>query len=279
MKKNIVYKVINIETEEVYVGITSKSLEERRKDHLKKSKKGKSYAFQNAIATYGADAFKWEQIDTAITIDELAKKEKEYILEYNSKEEGYNSDCGGGIQKTVYQYDILTGELVDKYSNLTIAGSVIGLNKKELSSVCLSVNKICKGFYWTYDYVDKFIPSKDNRKKKVCQYNLQGEFVNEFESVSEASRQTSCNKTSIAKVCRGERKTCGDYIWSYMFKEKEETNNKKIRQYWIAGFFELINIHPSLSYASKNTGVDENLIRKVCESEIESVGGFYWEYD
>ena len=145
--KKIVYKVTNKKTEEIYVGITSKSLEERKKDHLKKSKKGKSYAFQNAIATYGEDNFEWKQIDTATTIDELAKKEKEYILEYNSKEEGYNSDCGGGIQKTVYQYDITTGEMVNKYTNLSLAGAVVGLNKQDLSSVCLSVNKVCKGFF------------------------------------------------------------------------------------------------------------------------------------
>lgn len=213
---NIIYKVTNKETEEIYVGITTKSLEDRKKDHLKKSNKGKSYAFQNVIATYGEDAFKWEQIDTAVTIDELAKKEKEYILEYNSKEEGYNSDSGGGIQKTVYQYDILTGSLINKYSNLTNAGAVVGLNKQDLSKVCLSVNKVSKGFYWTYDYVEKFIPLKDKRKKKVYQYNIQGEFIDEFESVSEASKKTGLNKSSIAKVCRGERNSCGGYFWKFI---------------------------------------------------------------
>jgi group I intron endonuclease len=213
--KKVVYKVTNKESSKVYVGITTKSLEDRKKDHLKKSKNGKSYAFQNAIATYGEDAFKWEQIDTAVTIDELAKKEKEYILEYNSKEEGYNSDSGGGIQKTVYQYDFITGKLVDKYTNLTNAGSVIGSNKQDLSSVCLSVNKVCKGFYWTYDYVDKFIPIKDNRRKKVIQSNMQGEYIDEFVSVSEGAKLTGYNKSSIAKVCRGERKSCGGYLWKY----------------------------------------------------------------
>lgn len=213
--KKVVYKVTNKETEEVYIGITTKSIEDRKKDHLKKSKKGKSYAFQNAIATYGAEAFKWEQIDTAVSTNELAKKEKEYILEYNSNEEGYNSDSGGGFQKTVYQYDIATGKLVNKHSSLTNAGAVIGLNKQDLSSVCLSVNKVSKGFYWTYDYVDEFIPQKDNRRKKVIQYNIQGKFIDEFKSVSEASKLTGCNKTSIAKVCRGERKSCGGYLWKF----------------------------------------------------------------
>jgi group I intron endonuclease len=214
--RNFIYKVTNTKNDKIYIGATTKSLEDRKKDHLKKSKKGKSYVFQNAIATYGADAFKWEKVDFATTTDELAKKEKEYILEYNSKEEGYNSDSGGGIQKTVYQYDLKTGELVDEFSNLTNAGAVVGLNKQDLSKVCLSINKVSNGFYWTYDFVENFIPLKDRRKKKVHQYNLQGEFVNEFNSVSEASKHTGCNKTGIGKVSRGERKSCGGFSWKYL---------------------------------------------------------------
>ncbi len=214
--KGIIYKVTNKINDEVYIGATSVSILDRKKDHIKNSKKGKTYAFQNAIGTYGVDAFKWEQIDTADSTDELAKKEKEYILKYNSKEEGYNSDSGGGVQKTVYQYDLKTRKLIKKYSNLTFAGAVIGLNKQELSSVCLSVNKVCKGFYWTYDYVDKFIPIDDKRKKKVYQFDLHGILVKGFNSVSNASKETGCNKTSIAKVCRGERKSCGGFYWEFV---------------------------------------------------------------
>lgn len=212
----VIYKATNIITKLVYIGASTKTIEDRKKDHLKKSKKGKSYAFQQAMVTYGAEAFKWEQIDTAVTTDELAKKEKEYILDYDSKENGYNSDNGGGIQKSVYQYDIETGSLLNKYPNLTIAGAVINLNKQSLSSVCLSVNKSSGGFYWSYDCFDKFPISKDKRKKKVAQFTLKGEFVNEFKSVTEASKQTGYNKTSIAKVCRNERKTSGGFYWKYI---------------------------------------------------------------
>jgi group I intron endonuclease len=215
MMNRIVYKVTNKNTEEVYVGVTTKSIEDRKRDHLKKSKKGKSYAFQNAIATYGVDAFKWEQIDTATTTNELAQKEKEYILEYNSKEQGYNSDSGGGIQKTVYQYDILTGVLVNKYSNLTDASATVGLTKQDLSKVCLSVNKVSNGFVWSYSSTFP-IHINDKRRKVIQQFSLEGKFINEFNSVSEASKLTGCNKTSIAKVCRGERQSCGGYLWKYI---------------------------------------------------------------
>jgi group I intron endonuclease len=211
----VIYKATNIITNIVYIGATTKSIEERRKDQIKKSKQGVTRKVYKAISTYGIEAFKWEQIDTAITTNELAKKEKEYILEYNSKEQGYNSDSGGGIQKTVYQYNISTGVLVNKYSNLTDASATVGLNKQDLSTVCLSVNKASKGFYWTYDYVEKFIPQKDKRRKVVYQYTIQGEFIKEFKSVSEASKETGCNKTGIAKVCRQERLQCGNFKWYY----------------------------------------------------------------
>ena len=217
-KKGIIYTVTNKETKMVYVGLTTKSPETRKKDHIKKSKKskkGKSYAFQQAIATYGPDAFKWEQIDTATTTDELAEKEKAYILKHNSQEDGYNFSVGGDVQKSVYQYDVSTGKVVEKFSNLTDAGAAVNLTKQDLSKVCLSVNKVSNGYVWTYSSTfPKHI--NDNRRKAVQQFSLEGEFVNEFKSVSEASKYTGCNKTSIAKVSRGERKSCGGYLWRYI---------------------------------------------------------------
>jgi group I intron endonuclease len=210
----VIYKAQNKLTSEVYIGATTISMEERKKDHIKKSKKGKSYLFQNAIATHGPDAFRWEKVDYATTIDELAQKEKAYILKYNSKEDGYNQSEGGEIQKSVYQYDVSTGILINKYSSLSVAGATVNLTKQDLSKVCLSVNKLSNGFVWTYSST---FPTdlKDHRKKVVQQFSLEGTLINEFKSVSEAAKLTGCNKTSIAKVCRGERQSCGGYNWMY----------------------------------------------------------------
>ena len=217
-KKGIIYTVTNKETKMVYVGLTTKSPETRKKDHNKKSKKGKSYAFQQAIATYGPEAFKWEKVDYATTIDELAKKEKEYIIKHDSKENGYNQDCGGGIQKTVYQYSIEDGSLVNTYDSLQSAGSAVNADKRSVSSAALGVNKTCKGFVWSYSSSSSSFPKhiNDNRRKVVQQFSLEGEFINEFKSVSEASKLTGCNKTGIGKVSRRERKSCGGYLWRYI---------------------------------------------------------------
>ena len=109
MKKNkklagIVYTVKCVITGKFYVGATTDSLHHRKLDHQERANRGENHPFAQAIATYGEDAFHWEQTDTANSTDELARKEKEYIAKLDSKNNGYNADSGGGIKKTVYQW-------------------------------------------------------------------------------------------------------------------------------------------------------------------------------
>ena len=80
--------------------------------------------------------------------------------------------------------------------------------------MCLSVNKVSNGFVWSYSSTFP-IHINDNRRKVVQQLTLEGEFLTEYKSVSEASKLTGCNKTSIAKVCRGERQSCGGFSWKF----------------------------------------------------------------
>ena len=155
-------------TGESYIGATTKSIDERKADHLRKSNNGVGTYFQEAIGTYGSDAFTWEQIDTAITINELAEKEAEYILKYNSFEKGYNSNKGsGGFKKKVYQYSLETGELLNYYDDLTSAGIAVNATKKSISNVCLNIDKTCKGYYWSYSSTNESFSSTDLRKKEV----------------------------------------------------------------------------------------------------------------
>lgn len=211
----IIYKAVNTQNNQIYIGATTNTIHQRKLDHIERALRSEEGKFQQAISTYGAGSFEWEQVDTASTLDELAQKEKQYIITFNSKADGLNSDEGGGIKKTVYQYNIKDGSLVSSYNCLKDAGNAVNAMKQSISRACLSVNQTYRGFYWSYSYKEPFIPVVDDRKKNVLQYTIHGHLLAEYESVAEASRQTKLNKSSISKVCRGERMSAGGFVWRY----------------------------------------------------------------
>lgn len=51
--------------------------------------------------------------------------------------------------------------------------------------------------------------------KKVYQYDVNNNFIQEFISSSEASRILNINNSSISSCCRNERKTAGNFKWYY----------------------------------------------------------------
>ncbi|MEH6770055.1 NUMOD1 domain-containing DNA-binding protein [Maribacter arcticus] len=217
----IVYLAKNKNNGQAYVGVTKKSIEQRKTDHKQKANKSKGSYFQEAIGTYGPDAFEWTQIDTANDVNELAEKEKQYILQYNSFENGYNQDSGGGFQKNVYQYSITDGNLVAVHDSLKSAALSVTASRTSISNTCLGQNKTCKGFYWSYTLTEPFVIEGDLRKKEVVQYDLEDNQIEIFESVAEASKITGISKTCISRCCREERKQSSGFIWrfqqSFMF--------------------------------------------------------------
>jgi group I intron endonuclease len=212
MIEGIIYKATNITNGQVYIGATTQNLENRKKDHLNKVDKSYNHKFQKAILEYGKENFNWEQIDTANNLNDLAIKESQYIEQYNSHLNGYNSDRGGGFKKIVYQFN-LTGELESTFQTLYEASQAVSVSENSISHSCIGGRKTSNGYYWTYTAT--FDLKKDDRKKEVFQMSLNNEFLNSFESIAEATKITGVNKSSIAKCCRGERKKAGGFIWKF----------------------------------------------------------------
>lgn len=212
MKEGIIYKATNVATGEVYIGATTINLKDRINDHYNKAVKDYGYKFQNAIREYGIENFTWEQIDTAQDPNELALKESNYIEKFDTVNNGYNSNRGGGFKKLIYQYS-LTGELESTFQSLEEASKSSSISEDSISHACVGDRKTSNGFYWTYTTTFDF--KEDIRKKKVIQYDFDGELVKVFDSISEASKATEVNKSSIAKCCRGERKKAGNFVWEF----------------------------------------------------------------
>ena len=93
----IIYKIINTVNNKVYIGLSTKTLKERQYTHKQDflARKKVKYKLYQAFAKYGFESFLWEIIDVALSSDELKKKEKFWIKEYNSFNMGYNMTLGG----------------------------------------------------------------------------------------------------------------------------------------------------------------------------------------
>ncbi|WP_417372266.1 NUMOD1 domain-containing DNA-binding protein [Gelidibacter japonicus] len=215
MVKFIVYKVTNQIDPMIYIGVTTQKLESRVNDHIKKSINGLGHYFHEAIGTYGPEAFNWEQIDSAKSVEELAQKERDYIGQYDSFRNGYNSNSGGGFKKPIYQYD-LAGKLVNTFQDLDSAANAVSVVNKSISAACLGKIKTCKGFYWSYILREPYLCIKDARRKKVIQMDLNDNFIAQYRSVADASNSTGTNKSSIAKCCRDEYKKASGFKWKYV---------------------------------------------------------------
>ena len=55
--------------------------------------------------------------------------------------------------------------------------------------------------------------------KKVAQYTKDGEFIKEFASARLAAKELNLDSSTISKVCRGQNKTHGGFVFKYIEKE------------------------------------------------------------
>ena len=55
-----------------------------------------------------------------------------------------------------------------------------------------------------------------SKGKKISQYNLNNEFIKEYNSISEAGRISGIKKSNIQHVLSGSNKTAGGYMWKYV---------------------------------------------------------------
>ena len=92
-----IYKAENCVNHKVYIGKTTKVMENRRKDHLYKSSRGSNTYFHKAITKYGKENFVWSVLEESSDETVLFEKEKEYISKFrsNDPEYGYNLTVGG----------------------------------------------------------------------------------------------------------------------------------------------------------------------------------------
>ena len=104
----------------------------------------------------------------------------------------------------------LNGDLIRVWSSIVEAKKELGIN------IQLS-RKSCGGFQWQkYDdwKVDPKGPIEYESTKEVFQYSKNGQFIQKYKSIQEASDITGIKHCNISNTITGRQKTAGGFIWS-----------------------------------------------------------------
>lgn len=76
-------------------------------------------------------------------------------------------------------------------------------------------NNISNLEWCTYSYNNNYGKMKDLCSKRVLQYDKQGNFIKEWNSIHEIERNLKIYHGSICKCCKNKLKTTGGYVWKY----------------------------------------------------------------
>ena len=121
--------------------------------------------------------------------------------------------------------------------------------------------------------------------KRVYQYDINGLYLNSYNSVTEAAEATgdSMSAANIRNCCYGNRKTANGYRWSYekldtlpelIISKKIKEKPLKVDQYSLDNI--LINSYHTNIEAEQKTGVPRGSISKCLCKKQKSAGGYKW---
>ena len=114
------------------------------------------------------------------------------------------------ILRKVEQYST-NGDFIASYDSIADAIRTTGVVK--VREAANGERKTAGGFIWKW--VEEFTPEDRGAKKPVLQFDLVGNYIQEYESVSAAARATGSNRKGISAVCLGKGKSCNNFIWRF----------------------------------------------------------------
>jgi len=126
------------------------------------------------------------------------------------------------IHTGVVQYS-MDGERIAEYKSIKAAADATNANPSVLQQAAIGNCKYCANYQWRYaENAPESIGSITHKKIGVRQYTKSGEFIAEYESMSEASAVTKVRDSDISNVCASKRKSAGGFQWRYS-REKLES--------------------------------------------------------
>lgn len=296
-KYKFIYKTTNNINGKIYIG-------QHITDRLSDGYKGSGIVIEQAFKKYGKHNFKMDILEfyEGDSKEEFNNLERSYIEKFDSinPEIGYNRTlcCGGGFlgeevyKKRFYRHS----EEAKRKISIANKGKVISkesiekMRKTKLGKI--NNNRKKK----TIEERKKRVISR-KRERPVLQYDLNGNFIREWESVCEAGKFYGlCYGASAIKVaCDNPNRTCKGFKWKYKETNEERENvevvsakrsyevkhprkgNMRIEQY--DKDMNLINVYDSVRNAVRGVNlVNATSIKRACDNfPVFTARGYYWK--
>lgn len=158
------------------------------------------------------------------------EEEKLYLSEVNS---GENHPMYGTHpsketllrkSKVIWQYG-LEGNFIREWESLKSASTELNIHISAISQCCHNRCKTAGGYMWRLKTkeVKLQIPAvaphqkgnSDRRPKPICQYTLQGDFIQEWDNMRQASVALNLHGQAISACCNGKANITGGFVWKF----------------------------------------------------------------
>lgn len=122
--------------------------------------------------------------------------------------------------KKILQYSV-DGIFIQSYESMAEAEQNSGVKSKYILQSIRGQQVLAGNFIWKKTD-DGFVPDfidvpKDNRvnRKKIFQLSLNDEYIQTFNSISEAARYFQVSPSAISQCLRGKSSSCNNYHWKF----------------------------------------------------------------
>lgn len=271
-----------------YVGITSKSTEERW------GKNGCNYRgqrFLNVINKYGWDNIQHEIIAENLTKNEACDMEKTLIsLLKSNNGHGYNYTNGGDGTSGYKPNDEIRRKMGEARKNHIVKPETIE-----------KIRNKNKGYKMPEERKQKMIKNlpdrrygNNNMSKEVYQFSIDKIFIRKFNAVAEARDLLNIKSNGISRSAL-EHHSYKGYFWAYSediietngeYKIREISKNKKLsgkkkKVYQFDLNNKLVKIYNSKADAYRNSGESESVINDDLKNKRKTSRGrrYKWRYE
>lgn len=203
---SIIYLIENDINDKKYVGLTTRNISIRWREHLRHS----DQYIDKAIQKYGREHFsiiELEECDDSV----LDEREKYWISFYDSFNNGYNLTPGGREENLIFLPD-KKEEVKQMWNRGYGQKDIIEATKLNVETVH---NYLLKSGVSLEDIRNRQREKISKIKSKpILQYDLQGNLIKKWASTSEATK-AGYDKSTIQRSLYGITKKPRKYIWKF----------------------------------------------------------------